>query len=82
MKEKYWIIEEEGILPRNKEIANEFLQSLKLANKSEATIDKYRRVLEKFLGQCSKNREDLVADDVRNWLDTHYGDKKEPLPPI
>lgn len=77
MIENYWVIEKENIIPKNKIIANEYLESLKLSNKSEATIYKYRSILQMFLTECTKNLDLLVADDVLNWLNTRYGDKKE-----
>ena len=76
MKSEYWVIEKEGIIPSNKLIANEYLIGLKLANKSEATIDKYRRILEKFLMDCPKIIGELVAEDIHTWLIQNYGDKK------
>ena len=66
LKEQYWIIENESIPSRNRAIANTYLKVLKLANKSEATIDKYRWVLEKFLIDCTKNLNELNAEDVLN----------------
>ena len=77
MKEHYWIIEKERIPSQNKEIANAYLKVLKLANKSSATIDKYRWFLEKFLLDCPKNLDELVDEDVRTWLIDRFGDKKK-----
>ncbi|WP_027365557.1 tyrosine-type recombinase/integrase [Desulfotruncus alcoholivorax] len=77
MKEKYWIIELENIDQQTKVIANEFLQFMKLANKSETTIDRYRRVLEKFLTDCAKPVQELTSDDVLAWINTFYGHTKE-----
>lgn len=47
--QNYWQSTLEGVLPGTKTILNEYLQSLKLANKTEATIKKYRWILERFL---------------------------------
>lgn len=77
MKEKYWMIELENIDPQTKAMANEFLQFMKLANKSEITIDRYRRVLEKFLTDCAKPVQKLTSDDVLTWFNMYYGNKKE-----
>jgi len=77
MKENYWIIQNENISSHNKEIANAYLKVLKLAKKSEMTVDKYRRVLQQFLKDCPKNLEDLYAEDVHDWLSHRYGKKKE-----
>jgi integrase/recombinase XerD len=75
MKENYWVIEQENINPKNREAANEYLLGRKQAGKSVATIDKYRRILEGFLTECPKDIDQLVADDVHDWLCEHYGDK-------
>ncbi|KJS15383.1 MAG: integrase [Peptococcaceae bacterium BRH_c4b] len=77
MKEKYWIIEHEKLDPQTKNIANEFLRCIKLSKKSPGTIDKYRRILQKFFTECPKPLHQLVPDDVLNWLRTFYGDRKE-----
>jgi len=77
LKDNYWIIEKATISSQNLKIANEYLKVLKLANKSEATINKYRWFLEKFLLDCPINLDELVADDILTWLQTRFGDKKE-----
>ncbi|SFD39981.1 hypothetical protein SAMN05428981_101228 [Bacillus sp. OV194] len=46
-EEKYWLSTHEGIPLPSRSILNEYLLSLKLANKAEATITKYRWVKEK-----------------------------------
>jgi len=53
------------------------LLSLKLANKAEATVSKYRSILEKFLMECSISIDDLTSDDVLNWLKLYSIEKKE-----
>jgi len=77
LKENYWIIENENISSQNKMIANVYLKVLKLANKSDQTLDKYRWVLEKFLIDCPQNLDELVPEDVLAWLTHRFGDKKE-----
>jgi len=77
LKEKYWIIELKTLDAETKRIANEFLQNMKLANKSPVTIDKYRRVMEKFFTECPTPLQELYPDDVLNWLHSFYGDRKE-----
>lgn len=49
---EYWISIHEGIPLQTKKILNEYLLSLKLANKAEATISKYRSYLERFCSEC------------------------------
>jgi integrase/recombinase XerD len=75
VKEKYWVIEQENISPKNRAAANEYLLDQKLAGKSVTTIDKYRMTLEGFLTECPKDIDQMVADDVHDWLRDHYGDK-------
>ncbi|WP_240338299.1 hypothetical protein [Peribacillus alkalitolerans] len=48
---KYWQSTHEGIPVQTKTMLNEYLLSLKLANKAEATITKYRTILERFLSE-------------------------------
>jgi integrase/recombinase XerD len=51
--ENYWQSTHEDIPQQIKTILNEYLLSLKLAKKSEATITKYRWILERFFTECS-----------------------------
>lgn len=46
---KYWISTNEAIPIQTRKILNEYLLSLKLANKAESTISKYREFLELVL---------------------------------
>jgi len=77
LKNNYWIIENDSISSQNRIVANAYLKVLKLANKSEATIDKYRSVIERFLIDCPKNLDELYPEDVHTWLKHRFGDKKE-----
>lgn len=74
--EKYWVSDYQDILHERQKELNEYLQSLKLENKAEATIIKYRRVLERFLMECSISLEELSSDDIRIWL-THFSRGKK-----
>lgn len=73
---KYWISENEGIPNYTKEIFNEYLLSLKLENKAEATVSKYRSMIEKFLTECSVPLEELTAEHVLAWLNQYSINKK------
>lgn len=77
LRDNYWIIESANINPEAKLIANDYLESLKLANKSPATVDKYRWVIEMFLTYAPKPLDELESDDVLKWLNTDHKDKKE-----
>ncbi|MEV9640839.1 site-specific integrase [Mammaliicoccus sciuri] len=65
---KYWESNHLDILPGNKAKLNEFLLSLKLTNKAETTVSKYRKILESFLMDTSILVEEMTADDTRRWL--------------
>lgn len=73
MKENYWVIKNEALNPNNVEISNDYLLSLKLAKKSEQTVDKYRRYHEKFWLDNPKNLEDIEPDEVHDWFNKNYG---------
>lgn len=66
--EKYWISEQEGIPVKSMRIFNEYLLSLKLENKAEATVSKYRILLEKFLSECTTPLDELAPEIVHGWL--------------
>ncbi|WP_342598090.1 tyrosine-type recombinase/integrase [Psychrobacillus sp. FSL H8-0483] len=55
---------------------NEYLLSLKLENKAEGTITKYRVQIEKFLRECNVPLEDLTSDIVWKWLNNYSTNKK------
>lgn len=74
--EKYWISTCEAIPKQTREILNEFLLSLKLVNKAEATITKYRYVLERFFRECTIPIDVLTSDDVLKWFQQFSLDKK------
>lgn len=74
--EKYWISEHEGIPVKTKNIFNEYLLSLKLENKAEATVSKYRSIIEKFLAECIIPLEDLTSPDVLLWFNRYSINKK------
>lgn len=77
MEKKYWESTKSFIPDSTRTILNEYLLGLKLANKSEATIIKYRSILEQFFRECSIPLEDLKTEDVREWLNQFSIDKKE-----
>lgn len=77
MRDEYWIIKSTEVESDALVIANEYLKSLKLRNRSTATIDKYRWVIEMFLTYDPKQLNKLEPDDVLNWLRNNHSDKKE-----
>lgn len=74
---KYWISTCEAIPKQTREILNEFLLSLKLANKAESTIKRYRSELEKFFRECTIPIDALTSDDVFKWFQQFSLGKKE-----
>jgi len=75
--EKYWISTDNGIAHENLEVLNEFLLNLKLSNKSEATVRKYKSILQMFLKAIEKSVSDLTSNDVYEWLKEYSIGKKE-----
>ncbi|WP_019243125.1 MULTISPECIES: tyrosine-type recombinase/integrase [Bacillus] len=72
----YWKINRESIPFQTRTILNEYLLSLKLANKAEATIKKYRWILERFFSECIIPLEELDSHDVLEWLNEFSKGKK------
>jgi len=72
----YWQSTHKDILVQTKNVLNEYLLSLKLANKAETTITKYRWVLELFFSECTIPLVELTSDDVLQWLNAYSEDKK------
>ncbi|NLC67858.1 MAG: tyrosine-type recombinase/integrase [Clostridiaceae bacterium] len=58
------------IEPELIKIINEYLFSLEVTDRAEATTEKYRRILLQFFRQCKKPIRELTCDDVLDWLDT------------
>ncbi|PYF07567.1 tyrosine-type recombinase/integrase [Ureibacillus chungkukjangi] len=77
LSNNYWISNNAAIPLENRKILNEFLLSYKLANKAEATITKYKSILERFLSECTVPIEELTSDDVLKWFNEYSIDKKE-----
>lgn len=74
---KYWESANESIPAQNIAILNEYLLSVKLAKKTEATVTKYRSILERFLSQCTIPLDETTSDDVLKWLN-EYSEGKSP----
>lgn len=74
--QKYWISEKDEISKDVIKVLNEYLLSLKLENKAEATVRHYRVQLEKFLVECNVSLEDLTSDIVWKWLNNYSTNKK------
>ncbi|ARF14898.1 tyrosine-type recombinase/integrase [Sporosarcina ureae] len=72
---KYWISEQSEIEKSTLAILNEYLLSMKIENKAEATSTKYRKMLERFLCECKVPVEEMTADIVHRWLLNYSVDK-------
>lgn len=77
LSEKYWIITNEGIPIETRTILNEYLLSIKLANKAETTILRYRSILERFFLECLIPISELTSEDVLKWLQAYSVGKRE-----
>ena len=75
-EKKYWESKEETLSSEIISIINEYLLSLKLSNKAEATIIKYRRILDQFFKECNTSVETLTSDTVLKWLNNFSQGKK------
>jgi integrase/recombinase XerD len=73
---KYWQSTHVGISKPTGTILNEYLLSLKLENKAEGTITNYRRILERFLSECTTPLEKLTSHDIREWFNGFSVSKK------
>lgn len=62
---------------QTKKILNEYLLSLKLANKAESTVSRYRTFLERFFSECLVELEALTSENVLKWVNQFSVGKKE-----
>ncbi|MCM3491777.1 tyrosine-type recombinase/integrase [Alkalihalophilus marmarensis] len=72
----YWESINTSIPADTRTVLNEYLLSLKIANKAEATVTKYRWILEKYLSECRIPLGDLTSDDVYHWFKLYVVNKK------
>ena len=73
----YW--ELRRVLPNteNTEVINDFLLNLKLANRSQGTIENYRQFLERFFGNSNESFSTLTSDEIIQWFKQNQGHLKE-----
>ncbi|TSI07373.1 tyrosine-type recombinase/integrase [Lysinibacillus sp. BW-2-10] len=77
LSKKYWISTNETINKETRNILNEYLLNLKLANKAEATITKYKSILEIFLSECTIPLDELTSENILSWIQIYSVNKKE-----
>ncbi|MCR8847768.1 tyrosine-type recombinase/integrase [Rossellomorea sp. SC111] len=73
---KYWQSINEKVSDASRVILNEYLLSLKLANKAERTIETYRKLLEQFFIMCPTPLERLTSNEVLRQLNEYSQNKK------
>ncbi|MBU7595724.1 tyrosine-type recombinase/integrase [Metabacillus halosaccharovorans] len=75
--DKFWLVTK--IIPnsKNKEVIEEFLLSLKLANRSRGTVIIYRRFLERFFYDMTEPFHKLTADQILQWFLKNEANVKE-----
>lgn len=74
--DNYWQSNSEEVPLQTRTILNEYILSMKLSNKAEATIKKYRWILNRFFSECSISLEELTSDEVLKWLNEFSNGKK------
>lgn len=72
MKMEYWIINRDLLNPRNKCIANEYLETLKYRGYKECTIRTHKILLQTFLLDHAMDIKSIEKDDVEKWFKTRY----------
>lgn len=65
---KYWETDKTFSNPTNKEVVNEYLQSMKISNMSELTILLYKRTLEIFFVQKEEDFSTVSFDEILQWV--------------
>jgi len=69
--DQYWEVQKVIPNQETKEVINEFLLNLKIANRSENTITMYRSFLERFFADHNVSFTELTSDDIQNWFNNH-----------
>lgn len=65
---KYWESDKVFANMTNKEVVNEYLQTMKLANMSELTIRLYKNTLEKYFALKEEDFSTVSTDEVLQWV--------------
>lgn len=69
-QQRYWESHHQGIPPETREVLNQYLLHLKISNKAEATIKKYKWILEQIFTDCTIPLKQLTSEDVYDWFQT------------
>ncbi|RYG71919.1 hypothetical protein EU245_12360 [Lentibacillus lipolyticus] len=74
---KYWEVTKTLANSTNQQLINEYLLSLKLANRSQLSIENYRSKLQNFFLDIKQPIEKLTVEKVRDQLQTKYAGCRE-----
>lgn len=75
--DNYWELKKKLPNKKNQEVVNEFLLSLKIANRSELTIILYRHFFEHFFADQKESFANLSSETILQWFQKHQGHVKE-----
>ena len=75
--DRFWEVKTPMANPENLKMINEFLLYLKNANRSNGTINGYRRKLQSFFKEMEMLFSSLTADNIQEWLQKKQKDRKE-----
>lgn len=79
-KERYWVLKVQLPNEENQEVINEFLVSMKVANKSKETITRYQMFLSRFFLNQDEAFYKLGSDTIQQWLiEKHKGLKESTI---
>ena len=73
----FWELTKKMPNEKNEEVVNDFLLSLKLANRSRGTIILYRRFLEHFFSNMEHPFSSLSSESIHQWYMNHQSHVKE-----
>ncbi|SDI63582.1 site-specific integrase [Alteribacillus bidgolensis] len=76
MIDPYWILTNQDLDPITRDRINEYLLSLKVANKAEATITKNRQILDYFFRKSQLSFDQLTSENILKWLNAYAKGKK------
>lgn len=74
---EYWKLKKSLPNALNQELVNDFLLSMKLANRSQETITSYRVILQKFFLDKNEPVTSLTSNAILQWFKTHVWHLKE-----
>lgn len=73
----YYVLENKNLNQQTQKILNEYLLSMKLANKNKKTIKEQRRVLELLFLSIKKSLEQITSNDILDYIRNNFANLKE-----